>query len=41
MLKVIGNYLHKIRESIKYITASQSRGVLFAKCVDYEDLDLK
>ncbi|XP_048613259.1 zinc finger BED domain-containing protein RICESLEEPER 4-like [Brassica napus] len=33
-LKVIGNSLHKIRESIKFVKASESRELLFAKCVE-------
>lgn len=33
-LKVIGSSLHKIRESIKFVTASESRELLFAKCVE-------
>ena len=32
-LKVIGGSLHKVRESVKYVTASETREVLFEKCV--------
>ncbi|XP_048635103.1 zinc finger BED domain-containing protein RICESLEEPER 2-like [Brassica napus] len=32
-LKVIGSSLHKVRESIKYVLASEAREVLFEKCV--------
>ena len=32
-LKVIGGSLHKVRESIKYVLASEVREVLFDKCV--------
>ncbi|XP_024004951.1 zinc finger BED domain-containing protein RICESLEEPER 2-like [Eutrema salsugineum] len=38
-LKVIGDSLHKIRESIKYVTVSESREILFGKCVDAVRLD--
>lgn len=40
-LKVISESLRKIRESIKYVTASESREILFGKCVDSVGLDLK
>ncbi|WZZ26671.1 hypothetical protein YC2023_010072 [Brassica napus] len=33
-LKVIKDSLHKIRESVKYVTASETREMTFAKCVD-------
>ncbi|WZZ27582.1 hypothetical protein YC2023_010983 [Brassica napus] len=33
-LKVIGGALHKVRESIKYVLASETREELFEKCVN-------
>ena len=33
-LKVIKDSLHKIRECVKYVTASETREMTFAKCVD-------
>ncbi|CAN6975906.1 unnamed protein product, partial [Brassica rapa subsp. trilocularis] len=33
-LKVIKDSLHKVRESVKYVTASETREMTFAKCVD-------
>ncbi|XP_022558100.2 zinc finger BED domain-containing protein RICESLEEPER 2-like [Brassica napus] len=33
-LKVIGGALHKVRESIKYVLASEAREELFEKCVN-------
>ena len=33
-LKVIGGALHKVRESVKYVLASETREELFEKCVN-------
>ncbi|KAL1193320.1 putative AC transposase [Cardamine amara subsp. amara] len=36
-LKIIGGALSKIRDSVKYIKASQSRGIAFQQCVEGDD----
>ncbi|KFK43821.1 hypothetical protein AALP_AA1G178300 [Arabis alpina] len=40
-LEVIGDSLHKIRESIKYVQASEAREILFAKSVESVGIKLK
>lgn len=40
-LKVMGDALGKIRDSIKFVQASESRGKLFTSCVDSVGIDIR